>query len=207
MWYEILPSAGLVFTFLVLPSGFNWCLNKLFHNGKVRCMIVQIIVESFVLRRHRHTSLQQMQEQTTLLGLKDTDREKKSWEKRKKKTAILLDICLFVSVWYTNTVTKDVLFACRKFVLDVCAYVIYILHMHTHPTQIFCRRIIYIYICFMDILCFCRVQFCGLIWESVFTIIWEAFHRLLISYIIYKWWSLIVMKWPCAVNRMLKSNN
>ncbi|KAL8625074.1 hypothetical protein ACOMHN_012083 [Nucella lapillus] len=34
MWYEILPSAGLVFTFLALPSGFNFVMNKLFHNGK-----------------------------------------------------------------------------------------------------------------------------------------------------------------------------
>ncbi|KAK7090425.1 hypothetical protein V1264_010223 [Littorina saxatilis] len=34
MWYEILPSAGLVFTFLALPSGCNWVLNKVFHNRK-----------------------------------------------------------------------------------------------------------------------------------------------------------------------------
>lgn len=34
MWYEIIPSAALVFTFISLPAGFNWAMNKLFHNGK-----------------------------------------------------------------------------------------------------------------------------------------------------------------------------
>ncbi|KAK7475513.1 hypothetical protein BaRGS_00033269 [Batillaria attramentaria] len=34
MWYEILPSAALVFTFLSIPTGFSWTMNKLFHKGK-----------------------------------------------------------------------------------------------------------------------------------------------------------------------------
>ena len=36
MWWEILPSAGIVFGALLAPHGAYWVLNKLSHNGKVR---------------------------------------------------------------------------------------------------------------------------------------------------------------------------
>ncbi|GFR65837.1 NADH dehydrogenase [ubiquinone] 1 alpha subcomplex subunit 1 [Elysia marginata] len=34
MWWEILPSAGIVFGALLAPHGAYWVLNKLSHNGK-----------------------------------------------------------------------------------------------------------------------------------------------------------------------------
>ncbi|CAG5125414.1 unnamed protein product [Candidula unifasciata] len=34
MWWEILPSAGIVFTALLVPHLSYIALNKIFHNGK-----------------------------------------------------------------------------------------------------------------------------------------------------------------------------
>ncbi|BFZ06560.1 hypothetical protein BsWGS_09599 [Bradybaena similaris] len=34
MWWEIIPSAGVVFAALLAPHGIYWAMNKLFHNGK-----------------------------------------------------------------------------------------------------------------------------------------------------------------------------
>uniref|UniRef100_A0A0B7AP55 Complex I-MWFE n=1 Tax=Arion vulgaris TaxID=1028688 RepID=A0A0B7AP55_9EUPU len=34
MWWEILPSAGVVFLGLLAPHGIFWAVNKVFHNGK-----------------------------------------------------------------------------------------------------------------------------------------------------------------------------
>ncbi|KAL5005531.1 hypothetical protein ScPMuIL_018987 [Solemya velum] len=33
MWYEILPSAAIVYACLTIPSYANWVMNKLFRNG------------------------------------------------------------------------------------------------------------------------------------------------------------------------------
>ncbi|XP_041357572.1 NADH dehydrogenase [ubiquinone] 1 alpha subcomplex subunit 1-like [Gigantopelta aegis] len=37
MWYEILPSAGIVFACLYAPHVINYGLNRIFRNGKTVC--------------------------------------------------------------------------------------------------------------------------------------------------------------------------